>query len=61
MVHQPGLESSFDLALYSVFTDAAALRAYAVHPDIRRWWRSSGPGAPDAPASTSPTRSGTRH
>lgn len=30
---QPGLECSFDLALYSVFTDADALQVYAQHPD----------------------------
>lgn len=36
VVPQSGLESSFDLALYSVFTDAAALRAYAVHPEHQK-------------------------
>ena len=30
---QPGLENSFDLVLYSVFEDADALQAYAVHPE----------------------------
>lgn len=30
---QDGLDNSFDLALYSVLTDADALRGYAVHPD----------------------------
>ncbi|MFT3860720.1 Dabb family protein [Micropruina sp.] len=30
---QDGLDNSFDLALYSVFTDTDALHAYAVHPD----------------------------
>ena len=29
---QDGLDTSFDLALYSVFTDADALSGYAVHP-----------------------------
>ncbi len=30
---QPGLDNTFDLAIYSVFADAEALQAYAVHPD----------------------------
>ena len=30
---QEGLDNSFDLALYSVFTDADALQGYATHPD----------------------------
>ncbi len=30
---QSGLDNTFDLAIYSVFTDAEALKAYAVHPD----------------------------
>ena len=29
---QDGLDTSFDLALYSAFTDADALRGYAAHP-----------------------------
>ena len=29
---QPGLEATYDLLLYSEFTDAAALAAYAEHP-----------------------------
>lgn len=33
---QPGLDNTFDLAIYSVFTDAAALQAYAVHPEHQK-------------------------
>lgn len=33
---QDGLENSFDLALYSVFEDAAALQAYVVHPEHQK-------------------------
>jgi heme-degrading monooxygenase HmoA len=29
---QPGLEATYDVVLYSVFTDAAALDAYQHHP-----------------------------
>jgi len=29
---QPGLEATYDLILYTEFTDAAALAAYADHP-----------------------------
>ncbi|WP_426197084.1 Dabb family protein [Massilia sp. DWR3-1-1] len=29
---QPGLEASYDVVLYSEFTDKAALDAYAAHP-----------------------------
>ena len=29
---QPGLEASYDVVLYSVFADRAALAAYAAHP-----------------------------
>lgn len=36
VVPQEGLESSFDVAIYSTFTDAAALRAYAVHPEHQK-------------------------
>ncbi|MDN5572220.1 MAG: Dabb family protein [Propionibacteriaceae bacterium] len=32
IVPQDGLDNTFDLALNSAFTDAAALQAYAVHP-----------------------------
>lgn len=31
-IAQPGLEATYDLILYSEFTDAAALAAYADHP-----------------------------
>jgi hypothetical protein len=30
---QPGLEATYDVVLYSEFTDKAALDAYADHPD----------------------------
>ena len=30
---QPGLEATYDVVLYSEFTDKAALEAYAEHPD----------------------------
>ncbi|TFW27102.1 Dabb family protein [Duganella callida] len=30
---QPGLEATYDIILYSEFTDKAALDAYQVHPD----------------------------
>ena len=33
---QSGLENTFDLALYAVFTDAEALQGYAVHPDHQK-------------------------
>jgi hypothetical protein len=36
VVPQPGLESSADLTLNSTFVDAAALRAYAVHPEHQK-------------------------
>ena len=36
VVPQEGLESSFDVAIYSAFTDAAALQAYAVHPEHQK-------------------------
>lgn len=33
VVPQPGLESTFDLVLYSTFDTEADLQAYVVHPD----------------------------
>jgi len=33
---QQGLENTFDLALYSGFSDAAALQAYVVHPEHQK-------------------------
>ena len=33
---QPGLENTFDLALYAVFTDAEALQAFEHQPDRER-------------------------
>ncbi len=33
---QPGLDNTFDLAIYSVFTDPDALKAYAVHPEHQK-------------------------
>jgi hypothetical protein len=32
-VAQPGLEATYDVVLYSVFADRAALAAYQDHPD----------------------------
>jgi quinol monooxygenase YgiN len=32
MLAQPGLEATYDVVLYSEFTDKAALEAYATHP-----------------------------
>ena len=31
-IAQPGLEATYDIVLYSEFTDKAALDAYAAHP-----------------------------
>jgi heme-degrading monooxygenase HmoA len=31
-IAQPGLEATYDVVLYSAFTDRAALEAYANHP-----------------------------
>ena len=33
---QPELDNTFDLAIYSVFTGAEALQAYAVHPEHQK-------------------------
>ncbi len=33
---QPGLDNTFDLAIYSVFTDVSALQRYAVHPEHQK-------------------------
>ncbi len=32
-IRQPGLEATYDIVLYSEFTDKAALDAYQEHPD----------------------------
>lgn len=36
IVPQPGLDNTFDLALYSAFADTDALQAYAVHPEHQK-------------------------
>ncbi len=36
ITRQPGTDTTCDLALYSVFTDAAALQGYAVHPEHQK-------------------------